>query len=362
MTAADAAPAPRKRDLRERLDDGGVLCAEGFLFEMERRGYLACGMFVPEVALENPEALRSLHVDFQHAGSDVVEAFTYYGHRAKMRALGKEDLLEPLNRGALRIAREVAAAVPAGCEPNLVAGNLSNTNVWEADDKGSRREARAMFDEMVGWAADEGVDYIVAETFYFAGEALAALESIRSAGIEAVVTLAPVLGDRMSDGAGIADTCKELEQGGAAAVGMNCFRGPETMMPHVRAIRAAVGCHVAALPVTFRTTAGHPTFLDLPDNNGCRRPAPRGRPYPTGLDPLRTNRHEIRAFAEEAWALGVRYLGVCCGGSPADVREVAEAMGRTPAASRFRADLSDLFRFAAPGAAPAGRAVSGRPL
>src|SRR5699024_11316566 len=41
--------------LTERLDAGPVLCAEGFLFELERRGYLTAGEFVPEVALEHPE-------------------------------------------------------------------------------------------------------------------------------------------------------------------------------------------------------------------------------------------------------------------------------------------------------------------
>ena len=81
------------------------------------------GEFVPEVALEYPDALRALHVDYQRAGSDVVEAFTYNGHREKMRVIGKEDLLEPLNRAALQIAREVADARPG----DLMAGNISNT-------------------------------------------------------------------------------------------------------------------------------------------------------------------------------------------------------------------------------------------
>ena len=98
----------KKRGLIERLEHEPVICAEGFLFEAERRGYLASGEFVPELALENPEALKNIHIDFQHAGSDVVEAFTYNGHREKMRVIGKEDLLEPLNRAALRIAKEVA--------------------------------------------------------------------------------------------------------------------------------------------------------------------------------------------------------------------------------------------------------------
>ena len=62
-----------KRQLIERLDEGPVICAEGFLFEVEKRGYLASGEFVPMVSLEHPEALENLHKDFQHAGSDIVE-------------------------------------------------------------------------------------------------------------------------------------------------------------------------------------------------------------------------------------------------------------------------------------------------
>ena len=143
------------------------------MFEIERRGYMASGAFVPEVALDHPEALANLHREFQHAGSDVVQAFTYNGHREKMRVLGKEELLEPLNRAALRIAREVADS-PSEGPPNLLAGNISNTNVWDPADAAKQRETREMFDEMVGWAKEEGADFIVGETFYFAGEAMAA--------------------------------------------------------------------------------------------------------------------------------------------------------------------------------------------
>ena len=39
-----------KRTLNERLDQGPVICAEGFLFEVEKRGYLASGEFVPMVS------------------------------------------------------------------------------------------------------------------------------------------------------------------------------------------------------------------------------------------------------------------------------------------------------------------------
>ena len=31
----------KKRGLKEKLDEGPVICAEGFLFEIERRGYMS---------------------------------------------------------------------------------------------------------------------------------------------------------------------------------------------------------------------------------------------------------------------------------------------------------------------------------
>jgi betaine-homocysteine S-methyltransferase len=39
---------------------------------------------------------------------------------------------------------------------------------------------------------------------------------------------------------------KELEQRGADVVGMNCFRGPDTMMPYLREAREILKCHMAA--------------------------------------------------------------------------------------------------------------------
>ena len=130
----------QKLGLLERLEAGPVICAEGYLFEIERRGYLQAGAFVPEVVLEHPELVAQLHREFVHAGSDVVEAFTYYAHREKLRLIGKEHLLEQMNRGALDIAKQVAAESDA-----LLAGDICNTNVFEPED-GSRRDVRAMFE------------------------------------------------------------------------------------------------------------------------------------------------------------------------------------------------------------------------
>src|SRR2546428_11932122 len=132
-----------KLGLLERLAQGPVVCAEGYLFECERRGYLQAGAFVPDVVLDHPEVVSELHREFVHAGSDVVEAFTYYGHRQKLRVVGKEDILEPLNRQALSVAAKVARETGT-----LLAGNLCNTNVNEPG-AAAERAVRSAFEEQV---------------------------------------------------------------------------------------------------------------------------------------------------------------------------------------------------------------------
>ena len=83
----------KKENLLTRLEKDVVLVAEGYLFELERRGYLKAGPFVPEAVLKFPDAVRELHLEFLRMGTDVVVAFTYYGHRSKMKAVGLEDQL-----------------------------------------------------------------------------------------------------------------------------------------------------------------------------------------------------------------------------------------------------------------------------
>ena len=248
----------RSPSLLERLAEGPVICAEGYLFECERRGYLQAGAFVPEVVLEHPEVVSQLHREFVHAGSDVVEAFTYYAHREKMRVIGKEGLLEELNRNALALAKEVADETGS-----LFAGDICNTNVFDPDDPESKKAVQAMFEEQVGWAAEAGVDYVIAETYSYAEEARMALETIKAAGLAAVVTMCihqePVTRDGMTP----ADACAMLEQAGADVVGLNCIRGLPTTMALLPSIREQVSGYVAALPVPYQTTAEMPTFQSL---------------------------------------------------------------------------------------------------
>jgi betaine-homocysteine S-methyltransferase len=324
-------PRPRTADLLTRLKTGAVICAEGYVFELERRGYLQAGAFVPEVLFEHPEVVEQLHLDFVHAGSDVTEALTYYVHREKLRVIGREKDLVPMNRAALGIAKSVARRTGT-----LFAGDLCNTNIYDPGDKSSLKEVERIFAEQVGWAVEAGVDYFVAETFSWTAEALMALAAIRKySKVPAVVTLAMHREAVTRDGHSAGEACRRLEAAGAEVVGLNCHRGPNTIMPLLEEIRGAVKCHVAALPVPYRTTPQQPSFMALTD--ACCNDA---RAFPVGLDPFVCTRAEIGEFGKKAYELGVRYLGVCCGAGPHHIRALAESLGRHPPASRYSADMS----------------------
>jgi betaine-homocysteine S-methyltransferase len=326
-----AARKPLSRDLLGRLARGAVICAEGYVFELERRGYLQAGAFVPVVLTEHPEVVEQLHMDFVHAGSDVTQALTYYVHREKLRVIGREKDLLMMNRKALDIARKVARKTDT-----LFAGDICNTNIYDPTDRKALTEVARIFAEQVGWAADAGVDYIVAETFSWGGEALMALEAIKKySKVPAVVTMAQHKEEATREGWSVAEACQRLEAGGADVVGLNCHRGPNTIMPALKAIRAAVKCHVAALPVPYRTTPEQPSFMSLTDP--C---CGNARAFPVGLDPFVCTRGEIYEFGQAAYAMGVRYLGICCGAGPHHIRALAEALGRHPPASKYSADMS----------------------
>src|SRR3989454_930722 len=259
---------PRKPlGLLERLAAGPVICAEGYLFEFERRGYLQAGAYVPEVVLEHPDLVEGLHRDFVHAGSDVVEAFTYYAHRVKLKIVGREKDLAKINRTALAIARKVARSTGT-----LLAGDICNTSIYGIDDASSHRQARRIFDEQIGWAVDAGVDFIVGETYSFGGEALLALEAIKRSGKPAVITVSVPREGRLREGWTAAEACRRLEDAGADVVGMNCARGPGTLPPLLRQGRAAGTCPVPAPPLPYRTTPAEPTVQSLTDPHRPSRP------------------------------------------------------------------------------------------
>jgi betaine-homocysteine S-methyltransferase len=313
------------RAILDRLANGGIVIGgEGYVFELERRGYIKAGPYVPEVVLDAPDAVRELHREYLRAGCEVMVALTYYAHREKLKDVGREHDLEQMNRQAVRLANEVAREGDA-----LVAGNICNT--WSYDPQNAQESAkivRAQYEEQLTWAVEEGIDFVISETNDYLGEALIGLEVIKQLNLPAMVTLATVQPEKTRDGYDYVEACKILADQGADIVGLNCDRGPLTMLPIIEKIRSSVACYVAAQPVPYRTNAHSPTFESLQLEDGQRA-------FPIALEPFLLNRFEMAAFARQAQKMGVNYIGICCGGAPHYIRAMAEALGRTVPGSKY---------------------------
>ena len=306
----------KKKGILERLKDGPVLGDGGYLLELEKRGWVRAGPFTPEVALVYPNALRELHVEFREAGAEVLQALTFYASRDKLATVGLENRLEDLNRAAVRVAREVAG------DQCLVAGNLSLTWMYEPGNRAAADRVRKTFDEQLAVQVDEGIDFIIGETFSWLGEALIAVERAKKTDLPAMVTICFENKDETAEGKSAADAAKALFDAGADIVGMNCLRAPEHILGPMEQMRKAVPGYLACQPVAYRTPKDKPDFTSLPE-------------FPYGLDPLQLTRKEMADYAVQARDLGINYIGACCGTVAAHIREMARALNKLPEDSRI---------------------------
>jgi betaine-homocysteine S-methyltransferase len=304
-----------KKGILERLAEGPVLGDGGYLLELEKRGWVRAGPFTPEVALQRPQALEELHTEFREAGSEVLQALTFYASRDKLATVGLEDRLADLNRAAVRIARKAAG------DRCLVAGNISLTWMYEEGSPSSRDKVRATFDEQLAVQVGEGVDFLIGETFSWLGEALLAVECAKKTGLPTMVTISFEKEPRTSDGRTAADAARALVDAGADVVGVNCLRSPELMLPFLEEMRGAVKAYLAGQPVAYRTPRESPDFTSLPQ-------------FPLQLDPLQLSRGEMADYARRARDIGVNYIGACCGAVATHIREMARVLGKLPTDER----------------------------
>jgi betaine-homocysteine S-methyltransferase len=311
-----------KKNILDRLKDGPVLGDGGYLLELEKRGWVRAGPFTPEVALTRPAALRELHEEFREAGAEVLQALTFYASRDKLATVGLANRLEDLNRAAVRIAREGAG------DRCLVAGNISLTWMYEPGSPAAADRVRRTFDEQLAVQVDEGVDFVIGETFSFLGEALLAVERARTTKLPVMVTVCFENRPVTTDGHTAADCARALQDAGADIVGINCLRGPETTLLLIEEMRRAVKGFVACQPVGYRTLPDRPDFTSL-------------EAFPFELDPLQHSRREMARWAQQARDIGIDYIGSCCGSVAVHVREMARALGKLPQENReWKVDYS----------------------
>jgi betaine-homocysteine S-methyltransferase len=309
-------------NILERIAQQGIVLGDGgYLIELERRGWVdsgsgrekvgtgkGSGQFTPEVAIENPDALRELHREFLNAGSQVLQALTFFGTREKLNRAGFGEQTEAINAAAVRIAREVAAGQA------LVAGSVSRTQLFEREGPSAAGQVRDLISEQVRLLAAAEVDFLILETFFHLEEMLIAIECARASNLPIVATMTfrRTL-SQCSDGHSPAHCARAMADAGAAAVGVNCEQEPDRMLAITREMRKAVTVPIAAQPAAFRTTDATPCFTRLPQ-------------FPDEMEAIQLPRSSFEQFAQRARSEGIQYLGGCCGCNAAYIHAFARGL------------------------------------
>ncbi len=247
-------------------------------------------------SLERPNDVREVHAAYVEAGAEVITTNSFGANPVRLRAVGALDLIEGVNREAVRLAREAASG-------RAVAGDVGPTGEMLAPlGKLSEEEARHAFRTQARLLAQEGVDLFIVETFFSAREALCALEAIReTCSIPVWVSLTfrrtprgffTVYGDRA------VPSLTRLLEAGAAMVGANCTLPPQEMGCLAREVVPVLGAHTF-----FQPNAGDPV------------------PGETVVHPVSPD--DFARSVREIVALGAGAVGGCCGTTPAHIRAAA---------------------------------------
>lgn len=309
-------------NILDMIRSGNVVLGDGgYLIELERRGYVdsgsgrekvgtgkGSGQFTPEVAIEQPEALRQLHLEFLKAGSQVLQALTFFGTREKLNRAGYGRQTEAINEAAVRIAREAADGKA------LVAGSVSRTQLFEREGSSAASHVRDLLTEQIRLLHDAGVDFLILETFFHLEEMLIALECAHFTGLPVIATMSfRPRTTECTDGHSPAECAGAMVDAGASVVGANCEQQPGRMREILRNMREAVNAPLAAQPAAFRNTDEIACFTRMPQ-------------FPDALETIQVSRAEFADFARQARSEGVAYLGGCCGCNAAYVRAMASVL------------------------------------
>lgn len=329
----------KKRGILERLDAGEVVIGDGgFLYCMERRGYVKAGAWTPEATVEHPEAVRQLHTEFLRAGADIMQTFTFYASEDKLTNRGHTagDIgYEAINQAACDLAKEVASKGHA-----LVAGNISQVPSYLA---GLGKEAvQKEFKKQTDIFVKNDVDFLIGELFRYAEQAEWATEVMKATGKPVAVCLSASLAGDMN-GVLPGECAVRVARAGADIVGVNCCFDPSICLAVVKEMKAALEKeglkrHLIVQPICYHTpelTYDRIGLSGVPE-------------FPFALESRLMSRWDVQKYAREAYDMGIRYIGACCGFEPYHVRAIAEELakerGKLPPASEKHGLWGDALR------------------
>jgi 5-methyltetrahydrofolate--homocysteine methyltransferase len=286
----------------DRLRAGEVLVADGATgTNLQQRG-LSRGVAPEHWVLENPEPIVRLHRDFIEAGSDLILTSTFGATSFRLEAAGLTAHAAEINRKAVELARQAAAASQRKI---LVAGSIGPTGqMLQPLGPLSEEDALAAFTAQAQVLASAGADVLVIETQFDLSEACAALRAVRSvSSLPVVVSFSYDRGTRTMMGVRPSAMATEISALGADVLGINCGRSLEDNQKALAELRA-----VTTLPIWFKPNAGLPVLDE--DANPTYTVTPE----------------QMGALAPSWIAGGAQVVGGCCGTSPAHLAAIARAV------------------------------------
>ena len=245
---------------------------------------------------EHPDAVRAVHAAHHAAGARWVQTNTFGGTRSRLTLAGLEEQAASLNATAVALAR-------AGAPGLRVLGCLGPTTAPST-------EWEFLYAEQVEALAEAGVDGFIVETILGVEEGIAAVRAAAATGVGPVLaSYTPGRDGHALDGAPPEAIAEALKRAGAAAVGLNCGVGPESLLaPAQRLVRAKIA------PVLAAPNAGLPEWPDGLAGRAC---------YPLSPDGFA---HAAIQFQEA----GVALFSGCCGVSAMHLRAAVQALDRIP--------------------------------
>jgi methionine synthase / methylenetetrahydrofolate reductase(NADPH) len=251
-----------------------------------------------ELNLTAPDLVRAVHEEYVRAGADVIETNTFGATAPKLQQYGLEGSLREINISAARLAREAAD------ERAHVAGAIGPLGLRiEPYGPTSFDEAKEMFKQQAEALLEGGVDLFILETFSDISEMRQALRAVREVSDLPVVTQMTI----QMDGNTLFGTTPELltarlDEWGADVIGLNCGVGPAIVLTAVEKMRAVTRKKLSAQP-----NAGLPRDV-------------QGRQF------YMCSPEYMAKYAKRLIQAGVRFIGGCCGTTPAHIKLISDAV------------------------------------
>jgi len=311
-----------KMNILERMGAGEVILGDGsYAMTLEKRGYVKAGCWTPEAAPEHPDAVEQLAIEFSRAGADVTQTFSFWCHEDALPP-GCKYTCEDINRVACDIAKKVSKKYGT-----ITAGGISQTGHmarWGGEEK-AKADLRRSVEPLVKY----DIDLIICEYFRNIIEMEWAIEIALATGktVAASMCIGP---DGDENGVPVGECAVRMAKAGAKIVGVNCLFDPSMLLAVMKDMKDALDLYnlkpfLMVQPLGYMVPdGGNYGWVNIPE-------------FPFACEPRQITRWDARKFAREAYELGIRYIGGCCGFEPYHIRAMGEELrdvrGRLPLSS-----------------------------